>query len=187
MGSCLSRSSFTVNKHHRTESIRTYPVLFSMADAESVLRDADLGTYLLYKDFETDKIYLSLRLPSLVRHHRISEVNRLYYLDHQPYPYLDSILRYHRRHKLKGVRLKQQAQLSARVVKAFSQKVVAANGNLPNAPSSLIPHSSAAPTPRLKGQRPDPSTAASSLAPSRTSSLASLLTTSSDSTTIARL
>ena len=32
-----------------------------MSDAESVLRDSDIGTYLLYKDFESDKIYLSVR------------------------------------------------------------------------------------------------------------------------------
>ena len=51
---------------------------------------------------------LLCRLCNRIRHHRISEVNRLFYLDKQPYPYLDSIIFYHRRHKLKGVKLKQQ-------------------------------------------------------------------------------
>ncbi|KAK7099049.1 uncharacterized protein [Littorina saxatilis] len=175
MGSCLSRSSFTVNKHHTTESIRTYPVLFSMTDAEGVLGDSDTGTYLLYKDYESDKIYLSVRLSNRVRHHRISEVNRLFYLEKQPYPYLDSIIFYHRRHKLRGIRLKQQAHLSARVVKAFSHKIAAANGNLPDHhPHSHPPSSSSTTlTPRTS----------SSHRVSRSGSLTSLITSSSDSTT----
>lgn len=141
-------------------------MLFSMSDTESVLREADAGTYLLFKDFQSDKIYLSVRLSNRIQHHRITEMNHLFYLEKQPYPYLDSIIFYHRRHKLRGVRLKQQAQLSARAVKAFAQKIVAANGNL-SAPPNL-----ASVTPRTKTHLT-----------SRNGSLTSLITSSSDSTT----
>lgn len=52
-------------------------------------------------------------------------------MDNQPYPYLDSIIRYHQRHKLNGTRLKHQAHLSARTVKLFTTKITAENGNVP--------------------------------------------------------
>lgn len=52
------------------------------------------------------------RLTSQIRHHRITEVHHLFYLEGQPYPYLDSIIFYHRRHKLCGMRLKQQVMYS---------------------------------------------------------------------------
>ncbi|PVD33711.1 hypothetical protein C0Q70_04971 [Pomacea canaliculata] len=148
-----------------------------MVDAEAVLRESPAGTFFLYKDFETDKLYLSVRLTSQIRHHRITEVHHLFYLEGQPYPYLDSIIFYHRRHKLCGMRLKQQvcpmlqAHLSARVVKAFSQKVAAANSNLPQQPPSLPPSTRAT----------------ASAKHSRNSSLSSLITSSSDSTVNARL
>lgn len=32
-----------------------------MVDAEAVLRESPAGTFFLYKDFETDKLYLSVR------------------------------------------------------------------------------------------------------------------------------
>ncbi|XP_076449976.1 uncharacterized protein LOC143286321 [Babylonia areolata] len=172
MGSCLSRSSFTINNNN-TAHIRTDPVLFSMADAEQVLKDSSLGTYLLYKDFESNKIYLSIRVTNRIRHHRITEVNKLFYLEKQPYPYLDSIILYHRRRKLLGVRLKQQAQLSARVIKTFAHRVVAANGNLPH------PH----PPSLTVTSHLHPSTTTTPRRASRNGSLTSLITSSSDSTT----
>lgn len=64
-----------------------------------------------------------------------------------------------------------QAHLSARVVKAFSQKVAAANSNLPQQPLSLPPSTRAT----------------ASAKHSRNSSLSSLITSSSDSTVNARL
>ncbi|XP_041366347.1 uncharacterized protein LOC121381214 [Gigantopelta aegis] len=141
MGGCLTKSSFTVNSNvTETKSIRTYPIMFSVNDAEMVLRDASLGTYILYKDWQSNKIFLSVRIDNCVRHHRILQVDKLFYLEKQPYPYLDSILFYHRKHKLKGVKLKQQAQLSARVVKAFTVKVTANNGNITNFGQLNIPH-----------------------------------------------
>ncbi|XP_067655789.1 uncharacterized protein [Haliotis asinina] len=131
MGGCVARSSFTVtDKTAAAQDIRTYPVLFSMEDAEDVMREASPGTYLLYKDFQSDRIYLSVRRHNQVVHHRILEIERLFYLGRQPYPYLDSIIFYHMKHKLKGVKLKKQAYLSARVVKAFTTKVMSNNGQM---------------------------------------------------------
>ncbi|XP_064603577.1 uncharacterized protein LOC135468994 [Liolophura sinensis] len=113
------------------EVVRVTPIMFSRVDTDSLLRTAPVGAYLLYVDFDTDKLYLSVRSSETVEHHRILEMDGLYYLDKQPYPYLDSVVLYHRRHKLKGTRLTQQAYLSAKAVKQFSLKVAARNGNVP--------------------------------------------------------
>ncbi|XP_063400097.1 uncharacterized protein LOC134684721 isoform X1 [Mytilus trossulus] len=110
---------------------RLSAILFSKDDAESVLRFEPMGTYLLYRDYESDRMYLSLRSENYVEHHRINYEDNLYYMDNQPYPYLDSIVRYHQRHKLNGTRLKHQAHLSARTVKLFTTKITAQNGNFP--------------------------------------------------------
>ncbi|CAC5354878.1 unnamed protein product [Mytilus coruscus] len=107
---------------------RLSAILFSKDDAESVLRFEPMGTYLLYRDYESDRMYLSLRSENYVEHHRINYEDNLYYMDNQPYPYLDSIVRYHQRHKLNGTRLKHQAHLSARTVKLFTTKITAQNG-----------------------------------------------------------
>ncbi|KAK6191600.1 hypothetical protein SNE40_003245 [Patella caerulea] len=116
---------------------RTQPIIFSVVDAELMLKDAEVGTYLLYKDYETERIYLSIRVSNRIRHHRILEVENLFYLDKQPYPYLDSIIFYHRKHKLRGIKLKQRAQFSARVVKAFTVRVTEQNGNYLAPPSAF--------------------------------------------------
>ncbi|CAG5115728.1 unnamed protein product, partial [Candidula unifasciata] len=84
------------------------PILFSISDAENVLRDTEPSDFLLYKDHESGKIILSVRLASYIRHYRITELNSLYYLEGQPYAYLDSIVLYHRKHKLNGVKLNKQ-------------------------------------------------------------------------------
>lgn len=110
---------------------RLSAILFSKEDAESVLRFEAIGTYLLYRDHESDRMYLSVRSQNYVEHHRINFEDNLYYMDSQPYPYLDSIIRYHQRHKLNGTRLKHQAPLSARTVKLFTTKITAQNGNVP--------------------------------------------------------
>lgn len=45
------------------------------------------------------------RSNDFVEHHRINYEDNLYYMDNQPYPYLDSIILYHQRHKLNGIKL----------------------------------------------------------------------------------
>ncbi|ESO95425.1 hypothetical protein LOTGIDRAFT_160565 [Lottia gigantea] len=140
MGGCLSRSSFTVNKSNAEYyGSRSQPIVFSVLDTEVVLRETEIGTYLLYKDIDTEKIYLSVMAPNhKIRHHRIMEIEKLFYLEKQPYPYLDSIILYHRKHKLRGVKLTQRAHLSARVVKAFTTKVTENNGNYLAPPSAYL-------------------------------------------------
>ncbi|BFZ04237.1 hypothetical protein BsWGS_07276 [Bradybaena similaris] len=174
MGGCVSSTSFTVNKQKDLKFI-SQPILFSIFDAENVLREAEPNDYLLYKDHDSDKIILSVRLASYIRHYRITELNSLYYLEGQPYAYLDSIVLYHRKHKLNGVRLNKQAPLSARVVRTFAHRVAKSNGNLHIYTNKNIrrdSHSLASnDRSRLSNGRH-----------SRNSSNASLLTASSDST-----
>lgn len=107
------------------------PILFGKIEAEMALKDSSIGTYLMYRDYETDHLYLSIRTEDSLRHHWITQRDGLYYLDKQPYPYLDSIILYHKKHKLRGIKLTQQAPLSARVVKSFASRFAANNGNLP--------------------------------------------------------
>ncbi|GFN86737.1 C-type lectin isoform 1 [Plakobranchus ocellatus] len=68
-------------------------------------------------------------MPSYIRHHRIRELGGLFYMQGQPYPYLDSILLYHRRKPLNGTRLLRQVHISAREVRAFAHRVAGTNGN----------------------------------------------------------
>lgn len=110
---------------------RVNPILFGKIEAEMALKDSSIGTYLMYRDYETDHLYLSIRTEDSLRHHWITQRDGLYYLDKQPYPYLDSIILYHKKHKLRGIKLTQQAPLSARVVKSFASRFAANNGNLP--------------------------------------------------------
>lgn len=112
------------------EKYRSSAILFSRVDAEGVLKFELAGTYLLYRDFNTDHLYLSVRSNDFVEHHRINYEDNLYYMDNQPYPYLDSIILYHQRHKLNGIKLTYHAHLSARTVKAFTTKVMRHNGNV---------------------------------------------------------
>nr|XP_022296230.1 uncharacterized protein LOC111106011 [Crassostrea virginica] len=115
-------------------------ILFSRVDAEGVLKFELAGTYLLYRDFNTDHLYLSVRSNEFVEHHRINYEDNLYYMDNQPYPYLDSIILYHQRHKLNGIKLTYHAHLSARTVKAFTTKVMHQNGNVPHTDGEDLRH-----------------------------------------------
>lgn len=110
---------------------RINPVLFGKMEAEMALKDCFVGTYLMYRDYETDHLYLSIRTEDSLRHHSITQRDGLYFLDKQPYAYLDSIILYHKKHKLRGIKLTRQAPLSARVVKSFASRFAANNGNLP--------------------------------------------------------
>ncbi|KAH9499980.1 hypothetical protein Btru_076096 [Bulinus truncatus] len=159
-----------------TAGIRVHPFLFCKPDAEQVLMTSEEGDYLLYMDHGSDKVILSVRLNSYIRHYRITELNGLYYLEGQPYAYIDSIILYHRKYKLNGTRLNKQAHLSARVVKNFAHKVARSNCNLQrytnkNSPVIESPLSSS-------GHLLPSSTKKHS----RTGSYTSLLTSSSDST-----
>ncbi|XP_061182777.1 uncharacterized protein LOC133191102 [Saccostrea echinata] len=128
MGFGISKQ-VTINERQK-ERYRSSAIVFSRVDAEGVLKFELVGTYLLYRDYESDHLYLSVRSSDMVEHHRINFEDNLYYMDNQPYPYLDSIILYHQRHKLNGTKLTHHAPLSARTVKAFTTKVMRHNGNL---------------------------------------------------------
>ncbi|XP_060084424.1 uncharacterized protein LOC132563691 [Ylistrum balloti] len=128
MGFGISKQ-VTINQRTK-DSPRSTVIVFSKEDAESVLQGEDTGTYLLYRDHDTDRLYLSLRSTDYVEHHRVNFEDNLYYMDNQPYPYLDSIVLYHQKHRLNGTKLTHHAQLSARTVKMFTMKVTARNGNV---------------------------------------------------------
>ncbi|XP_005106137.2 uncharacterized protein LOC101845353 [Aplysia californica] len=171
MGGCISKSSFTVTKPRGAKTRGIQPFLFSIPDAETTLIEAEVGDFLLYRDYSCEKIILSVRMHSYIRHYRIAEVNKLYHLEGQPYAYLDSIILYHQKHKLNGAKLRKQAYLSARVVRSFAHKVARTNGNQ-NAWTNQ------------NGNAHNPQTLELSVpGHSRTSSHASLLTSSSASTT----
>lgn len=175
MGGCVTKSSFTVNKANDIKFSRIQPFLFSKTDAEQVLIASDEGDYLLYMDHDSGKIVLSVRMKSYIRHYRITELNGLFYLEGQPYAYMDSIVLYHRKYKLNGAKLNKQAHLSARVVQTFAHRVAKANGNLQrytnkNSPLAESPGSHLFLSARSSGKH------------SRADSYTSLLTSSSDST-----
>ncbi|OWF37348.1 uncharacterized protein LOC110440287 [Mizuhopecten yessoensis] len=128
MGFGISKQ-VTINQRNK-DSPRSTVIVFSKEDAESVLKGEETGTYLLYRDHDTDRLYLSLRSSDYVEHHRVNFEDNLYYMDNQPYPYLDSIVLYHQKHRLNGTKLTHHAQLSARTVKMFTMKVTARNGNV---------------------------------------------------------
>lgn len=130
MGFGISKQ-VTLNDRH-THFSRSGSIVFSKEDSETVLKFETPGTYLLYRDYDTDRLYLSVRSHHYVEHHRINFEDNLYYMDNQPYPYLDSIILYHRKHKLNGTKLTHHAHLSARTVKLFTLKVTAQNGNIPD-------------------------------------------------------
>lgn len=52
-----------INYYNNRKSLfyRLSAILFSKEDAESVLRFEAIGTYLLYRDHESDRMYLSVR------------------------------------------------------------------------------------------------------------------------------
>ncbi|XP_059151594.1 uncharacterized protein LOC131937876 [Physella acuta] len=176
MGGCVTKSSFTVNKAHDIKFPRIQPFLFSKGDAEQALIDADEGDYLLYVDHESGKLVLSVRMKSYIRHYRISELNGLYYLEGQPYAYIDSIILYHRKYKLNGAKLNKQAHLSARVVQNFAHRVARSNGNLQSY-TNKNNHMESSPSSMYLSVNPS-----ARHSHSRTSSNASLITSSSDST-----
>eukprot|EP00106_Octopus_bimaculoides_P022848 XP_014790290.1 PREDICTED: uncharacterized protein LOC106883693 [Octopus bimaculoides] len=122
------RKTLTINE--RTNLSRINPISFGKYEAEMALKDTSPGTYLMYKDYESNQIYLSVRTDSVLRHHMVTQSDGLFYLDKQPYPYLDSIVLYHKKHKLHGIKLTQQAPLSARIVKCFAARFAANNGNI---------------------------------------------------------
>lgn len=128
MGFGISKQ-VTINQRTK-DSPRSTVIVFSKEDAESVLQGEETGTYLLYRDHDTDRLYLSLRSSDYVEHHRVNFEDNLYYMDNQPYPYIDSIVLYHQKHRLNGTKLTHHAQLSARTVKMFTMKVTARNGNV---------------------------------------------------------
>ncbi|XP_033752318.1 uncharacterized protein LOC117336065 [Pecten maximus] len=128
MGFGISKQ-VTINQRTK-DSPRSTVIVFSKEDAEGVLQGEATGTYLLYRDHDTDRLYLSLRSSDYVEHHRVNFEDNLYYMDNQPYPYLDSIVLYHQKHRLNGTKLTHHAQLSARTVKMFTMKVTARNGNV---------------------------------------------------------
>ncbi|KAK3749856.1 hypothetical protein RRG08_066169 [Elysia crispata] len=129
MGGCVSKSSFTVNKRNKGGDYSGGPTLFDRHHLERLLASAEPGEFLLYRDLETAHILLSVRMSSYIRHHRVTELGGLYYMQGQPYPYLDSILLYHRRHKLNGVKLLRQVFISARDIRLFAHRVAETNGN----------------------------------------------------------
>ncbi|KAI8783394.1 CAunnamed protein product [Biomphalaria glabrata] len=179
MGGCVTKSSFTVNKPQDIRLARLHPFLFSKSDAEQVLLSSDEGDYLLYIDHDSERIMLSVRMNSYIRHYRITELNGLYYLEGQPYAYLDSIILYHRKVKLNGGKLNKQAHLSARVVQNFAHRVARSNGNMQRFTNKNSPDFE---SPLSTGGLLVPSATRPSRKHSRTNSYTSLLTTSSDST-----
>ncbi|KAK3103692.1 hypothetical protein FSP39_021074 [Pinctada imbricata] len=136
MGFGVSKQVNITNHHH--QRLRATAIVFSKEDAESVLKGEEPGTYLLYRDYDTDRLYLSVRSSELIDHHRINFEDNLYYMDNQPTPIwipLFCIIRgtsytVPGSHTMYVIFL---AHLSARTVKAFTIKVVKQNGNITGA------------------------------------------------------
>lgn len=87
-------------------------LFMSRHEADEILSDPPQksGTFLIYEDADTRRTFLAFKSTSdVVEHHPITYHRDLYYLGSYPFPYLESIILYYRKHKLDSTRLTDQA------------------------------------------------------------------------------
>ncbi|XP_023242285.1 uncharacterized protein LOC111640506 [Centruroides sculpturatus] len=105
------------------------------------------GTFIIYEDLKRERIGLALKCRNGdIKHHTIVIVNDLYYLKSFPFPYLESIVLYYRKHKLNGTKLTCQAdwnsymkpRRSARITQHLMSTILPTNVNNISARDRLL-------------------------------------------------